>query len=113
MFGAVGKMIAETLPETSGDLIGAKIKQLQRIPSWTSDKRRLRDELEKMLDLSKYQGWWANPRDYRLQRVGQSFQYDVPSDKRGHLQQFRGRRIRLICMRSGRYSVWIRVGVVR
>ena len=61
-----------------------------------------------MLNLSKYLGLAADRRDYRLRR-GESFQYDVPADKRGQLRQFRGKCIRLICTSSGTYRVWIRV----
>ena len=99
-------------PDTVTDLIGAKVRRMQRISQWNGTKRRLRDELDRMLHLYGYRALAADPRDYQLKYVGDAYQYDVPLDKRGHLQEFRGKRVRLVCVHSGCYRVGIRVGVV-
>jgi hypothetical protein len=95
--------LARMLPDTSHDAIGVKLKQLQGLTRWTGEKHRLVAEIEKSLNQSRYKGWLADHRDYRISRVGQSYQYDVPTDKRGHLHQFRGKRVRLVCMPGGKF----------
>jgi len=99
-------------PDRASDLIGAKIRRMQRISHWNGTKRKLRDELDRMLHLYGYRALAADPRDYLLKYVGDAFQYDVPADKRGHLKEFRGKRVRLVCVHSGFFRVGIRVGVV-
>lgn len=95
------------------DLIGAQIAQMMRIPNWTPKKQRLRDRLERMATLHGYIGFDADYRDYQVTRVGQSFLYDVPVRKRGHLAPFAGKRVRIVCVHSGPYRRWVRVGIPR
>jgi len=99
-------------PDTQADLIGAKIAKLQAIPRWNGAKIKLRADLYAMLKFYGYRSFSTDTRDYHLHRVGQSYQYEVPLDKRGHLQPFRGKRVRLVCVWNGRFSVSTMVGVV-
>lgn len=94
------------------DIIIAKLRRLNRLPHWNGSKCQLRDELEALCAFHGYIGFEGDPRDYGLHLVGQSLQYDVPLDKRGNLQPFRGKRIRIICLYSGIYRRWLRAGVV-
>lgn len=103
---------ADVLPDTYDDVLGAKILRLQQIDRWTAEKRRLQRDLDIMCPYFGYAGWRADPRDYLIHLVGQSFQYDVPTNKRGRLARFRGVRVRLICLGSGLNTRWIRVGPV-
>ncbi len=103
---------ADILPDTYDDVLGAKIARMQEIGSWTAEKRRLQRHLEAMCPYFGYEGWHVDPRSYLLHQVGQSFQYQVPADKRGLLAPFRGIRVRLICLGSGIFTRWIRIGPV-
>lgn len=86
----------DVLPDTYDDVLGSKLLRLQEIGRWTAEKRRLQHDLETMCPYFGYIGWHAEPRSYLVHLVGQSFQYDVPINKRGHLARFRGIRVRLI-----------------
>ena len=99
-------------PDTVNDLVRAKLRRFNRIPTWTGEKRRLREELGALCTRHGYVGFQGDPRDYAAHLVGQSFLYDVPSDKRGWLERFRGKRVRIICLYSGSFRRWLRVGVV-
>jgi hypothetical protein len=99
-------------PDTQADLIGAKIARLQAIPRWNGAKIKLRADLYAMLKFYGYRSFSTDTRDYHLHRVGQSYQYEVPLDKRGHLQPFRGKRVRLVCVWNGRFNVTTMVGVI-
>jgi hypothetical protein len=59
-----------------------------------------------------YVGCTVDPRTYLVHQVGQSFLYDVPLNKRGRLAAFRGKRVRLVCLGSGTFTRWVRVGPV-
>jgi hypothetical protein len=98
------------LPDLCEDVLGAKIRRLQVIDGWTAEKRKLQHDLEVMSPYFGYVGLQVDPRSYIVHQVGQSFIYDVPMDKRGNLAVFRGKRVRIICLGSGAFTRWIRVG---
>ena len=80
-------------------------KEMLSLKSWNKEKYKLQDKLEKILLLKKYISFCpTNPERYQLSSVGQSYLYDVPLYKRGHLQKFLGKRIRLICIHSGPHA---------
>jgi hypothetical protein len=72
----------------------------------------MREHLERLAIAHGYVGGWLDYRDYQLSRVGQSYQYDVPVGKRGILAQFAGKRVRLVCVYSGQFRRWVRVGIL-
>ena len=102
------------LPDTYTDVLGEKLERLQALQNakkgWSSEKEQLRRDLEVMSPYFGYIAIAADPRDYILHRVGQSFQYDVPLNKRGHLARFRGIRIRAMCTYNGIYRCRVRIG---
>lgn len=100
------------LPDDVADTVGLAVQQFNRLPSWTGEKRRLREEMDALCARQGYAGFGADPRDYAVHRVGQSFLYDVPEGKRGRLAKFCGKRVRIVCLWSGKYRRFIRVGVV-
>lgn len=102
--------LEHVLPDQYDDILGAKIHRLQAIDSWTAEKRKLQRDLAVMSTYFGYIGLWVDPRAYLVSQVGQSFIYDVPLNKRGNLSVFRGKRIRIICLGSGAFTRWIRVG---
>jgi hypothetical protein len=102
--------LEHVLPDQYEDILGAKIHRLQAIDSWTAEKRKLQRDLAVMSTYFGYIGLWVDPRSYLVSQVGQSFIYDVPLKKRGNLSVFRGKRIRIICLGSGAFTRWIRVG---
>lgn len=109
-----GGVIAEQgmLPDDVADNVGLAVQQFNSISSWTGEKRRLREELDALCAHEGYVGFEADPRDYAVHRVGQSFLYDVPEGKRGRLAKFCGKRVRIVCLWSGKYRRFIRVGAV-
>ena len=80
--------------------------------TWTKRKLNLRDDLVKLLSASGYVHYVGCPYRYCLHGVGNSYLYDVPLYKRGVLKPFRGKRVRIVCVRSGRYKRDYMVGVV-
>lgn len=106
---------ADILPDNYDDVLGQKLQRLKVLQlakaGWLTEKERLRRDLERMSPYFGYLGIEADPRDYILQRIGQSYQYDVPPpDKCGHLQRFRGMGIRVMRLYRGVYRRWLRVG---
>lgn len=102
---------SEILPDTYQDLIGAKIRKIQRIDGWKG-KEKLRDALVKLVQFHQYKLLEVKKADYSLHLVGQSYQYVVPEKKNGLLKPFRGKKVRLVCLYNGRFSVTIGVGLV-
>ena len=102
---------SEILPDTYQDLIGAKIRKIQRIEGWKG-KAKLRDALVKLVKFHQYRLIEVQKRDYLLHLVGQSYQYVVPEKKTGLLRPYRGKRVRLVCLLNGRFSVTIGIGII-
>jgi hypothetical protein len=99
-------------PDPCNDVLGAKIRRMNSINGWTAEKRRLQRDLEAMSPWFGYVGWRVDPRTYLVNYVGESFLYDVPLNKRGNFSIFRGKRVRVICLGSGAFTRWVRVGPV-
>jgi len=97
-------------PDPFDDILGAKIRRMQSIEDWTSQKRRLQGDIDAMCSRFGYVGWTVDPRTYLVHQVGQSFVYDVPLTKRGNFAIFRGKRVRIVCLGSGALTRWVRVG---
>jgi len=95
------------------DLIGARLRKLWQAQlsayGWSGECERHRRDVEQICAFTGYKGLWVDPRDYLVHIVGQSLLYDVPADKRGNLAPFAGKRIRVVCTRSGTFRrvVWI------
>lgn len=91
------------------------LKSLNSLSAWTNEKRQLADELIKLLTSKGYVYFHVtNPYRYRVSTVGASYLYDVPLYKQGHLAQFRGQRVRIVCTHSGKNATrGIMVNAVR
>jgi len=99
-------------PDAMNDLIAARLARLQACDPWSSEKAYHRESLERLCEAHGYLGFWVDPRDYLVHRVGQSFLYDVPIDKRGNLAPFAGKRVRVACLHSGAFRRHVRIGAV-
>ena len=96
--------IADKIEDTLNDNIGKILKQLLEIPTYTKAKKLLHLELIELLKKGGYYEFVGHPSKYHLSRVGESCFYDVHPNRRGHLKKFRNKRVRLICVSSGRYD---------
>ena len=76
-------------------------------------KAEAKAELLIVLERHKYIRFVGHYWRYLASRVGDSYLYDVPMNKRGHLKCFRGQRVRVLCIESSdcRYRVYM-VGAV-
>jgi hypothetical protein len=110
LIGGTAIPIPDVLPDTFDDLIGMRLVQFNRMERWTKEKHEKRDALDALCEFHGYIGMWASEKAYAANRVGMSFQYDVPMGKQGKLAPFRGKRIRIVCLRSGRFEFWLRIG---
>ena len=79
---------------------------------WTARKSALRKELVSLLSKMDYLTFSAAPENYVVSQVGESYLYDVPLYKQGLLKKFRGERLRIVCVGSGRYKRIYMVGAV-
>jgi hypothetical protein len=86
-----------TIIDNIDDSIGAHLRALQALPTWTAAKAHLFRTVAKLAIAQRYLYFTGDFRDYPIEHKGQSCLYDVPSTQRGALQVFRGKRIRLIC----------------
>lgn len=86
------------------DEIGISLKKFQSLSRWNKDKRIARTSLISLLEKKGYISFCGHLDKYHLSCVGESCLYDVPANRRGHLKVFRGERIRLVCVWSGRYE---------
>lgn len=100
------------LDDDLSDASGLIIEAMQNEDGWTSTKNRLRDQLIQCLHGEQYIAFSGSPYRYHASQVGLSYLYDVPLYKRGFLSRFRGKRVRIVCVGSGRYKRTYMAGVV-
>ena len=60
----------------------------------------------------KYKYFLGSTNRYHLTSIGESCLYDVPTYRKGALAEFRGQRIRIVCVSSGHYERLLMAGVV-
>ena len=81
------------------------LQQLRNSTSWNKKKHEIKESLRSLLKSKSYVSIvTANPDRYHVSSIGSSYLYDVPLDKRGHLERFRGKRVRIVCTGSGKHS---------
>jgi len=79
---------------------------------WNDATKLALSELKKILKRKRYNSFVGHPSRYHLTRIGDSCLYDVPVDRKGVLTGFRGKRVRLVCVSSGRFDRVLMAGVV-
>ncbi|MDC1213882.1 hypothetical protein N8000_05345 [Rhodospirillales bacterium] len=77
------------------------IRELNARTGWNKHAQKLQAELGELLKRKGYMRFWSTSGCYLVSKIGESFLYDVPLYKRGHLQDFVGKRIRVVCISSG------------
>jgi hypothetical protein len=96
--------IEDKIIDPRTDEIGIKINAILAMPKWTLEKRKLFDELVKMLEKKEIVQFVGHPSKYHLTRIPDSCLYQVPSKRRGHLSVFRDKLVRIVCVSSGRFD---------
>jgi len=94
------------------DEVSVVLKTMSIESSWSKKKSALRGELVTLLTRKRYLSFEGGSDRYLVSRVGESYLYDVPLYKQGLLKKFRGKRIRIVCIQSGRYKRGYMAGVV-
>ena len=92
----------DTIPDTYVDNIGMLLLEISKYKANTKSKRTLMHEVRDLMEQHGYISFAAQSQNYFLSRVGTSYLYDVPNTKRGKLRVFRGKRIRVVCIGSGK-----------
>lgn len=95
----------DIIEDTYDDSTFKLLSKLNKLTTWTFDKKALKDSLLRHLEGEKYVFFSAtNPNRYHIQSIGQHYLYDVPLYKQGVLKEFRGKRVRIICTHSGSHT---------
>jgi hypothetical protein len=109
--GAIMTHAEMLLPDPLSDNAGILINALQCRTGWGAEQAGVLEQLIIMLGRKRYITFVGHPARYRLTQIGQSCLMDVPAKKRGHLSVFRGKRIRMVCVSSGRFDRRLMAGV--
>ena len=91
----------DMLTDNEDDEIGNLLKQIREIKTFTKRKRELISEVINTGKKQKYLSFGGYTHRYFIGKVGESFIYHVPKTKKGNLQKFKGKTIRVICIGSG------------
>ncbi len=94
----------DVIEDHKNDEIGKKISEMQSHTAGSKIKREAISELCELMKSKKYISFESGAKYYATIRVGESFLYDVPTKKTGHLMGFRGKRVRVVCVGSGKYD---------
>jgi len=95
---------SEMIADDFSDDISMILNDIRRLNSWTAKKAQLRSDLVSLLRRHRYIEFSGSPYRYSANRVGDSYLCDVPLYKQGFLKKFRGKRIRVVCVASGRFT---------
>ena len=98
--------VEDTTQDDHLDEVGQLVKAIQKIPTVTKEKKALVAELQNLAANHGYVTFSAGNHRWHVGKVGESYLYQVPEHKLGHLAQFRGKLVRVVCIASG--TRWIR-----
>ena len=104
--------LSEKLVDNIKDDIRPLLKSLDKRTCWNAEAKHSLINLIKLLKKKKYISFIGHSNRYHLTRIGSSCLYDVPTFRKGALAVFRGKRVRVICVSSGRYDRQLMAGVV-
>ena len=96
----------DTIPENFNDEIGSVLKQITQIKTNTKKRQELVSDVVNIGKKQKYIFFVGYTHRYFIGRIGQSFIYNVPKNKKGNLEKFKRKTIRVICISSG--IRWVR-----
>lgn len=101
------------LPDNIDDPVGRIIEAFAQESGWLSDKpasgwtaakERLRKQMIHQMIINNYIAFVGSSRRYHISQIGASYLTDIAMYKCGALKQFRGKRVRIVCVGSGRYT---------
>ena len=104
--------LTDKIPDKIKDDVLLLLKALNNRVHWNDEAKVKLAKLIKFLQKKKYLSFIGHPSRYHLTRIGDSCLYDVPPYRKGVLKEFRGKRIRIICVSSGRFDRHLMAGVV-
>ena len=90
----------EIIADPKDDQVGRLLNAMGSLNNWTKERFALKNEIIKRMKRLKHVAFQSDKRLFQLSRVGSSLLYQVPEHKRGYLDPFRGRLIRLVCVGS-------------
>ena len=91
------------LEDDFNDEIHSSINALKALTIRNNKKINLKAKLINLLKANGYIFFVSNYTHYVTSRVFESYLYNVPVNKRGHLSPFRGQKVRIVCTESGRH----------
>ena len=104
--------LSDVIIDTIEDDIQPLLQKLKSRTGWNAQARIDLDKLEAKLKRKNYITFIGQPSRYHLSSLGDSCLYDVPTFRKGALVPFRGKRVRVVCVGSGRFDRTLMAGVV-
>ena len=93
----------DTIKDNSLDEIQPLLRKLQKKARFDRESKIIKTQLCSLLKEKRYIRFSGNAERFIVSKIGDSYLYDVPAGKRGHLSVFRGHRIRVLCIASGKH----------
>ena len=94
------------------DDIRPLLRRLNKRTNWNDISKENLRLLKEALAKKNYITFVGHTNRYHLRYVGESCLYDIPTNRRGALAIFRGKRVRIVCVRSGRYDRVLMAGEI-
>ena len=104
--------LSDVIADTVKDDIQPLLQKLQSRKGWNAQAKKDLDNLVAKLRQKNYITFVGHPNKYHLYPIGDSCLYDVSTFRRGALAAFRGKRVRIVCVGSGRFDRTLMAGVV-
>lgn len=104
--------IADKIKDNIKDEAWPYLVRLNKRTIWNDESKQHLEELKIFLKNKNYISFVGHPKRYHLTQIGDSCLYDVPTYRKGALTEFRGKRIRVVCVSSGRYDRLLMAGAV-
>ena len=94
----------DTIKDSFSDEILDLLQESSKFPTMAVERRAVIEQAIALMEKKGYISFAGQTQNHFLSRVGTSYLYDVPKGKTGHLKPFRGKRVRVVCVGSGKHS---------
>jgi hypothetical protein len=105
--------LSDMFEDRRSDEVGQAIRALRAPAAWTAEKFARAKSLNQALQNANYKMFEGHLHRYYMRGgMGFSYVYQVPFTKRGQLQVFRGKLIRLVCVGNQNFQAFFMASVV-
>ncbi len=92
------------IEDNTNDELSKLLIEFNSLTHWNSKKQTFLKEFISLLEKKNYKMLVLKEHRYKVGKVGNSFIFEISDKRRGLFSPYRGKFVRVICIRSGKFD---------